>query len=60
MAERLKRKTKSGGEVHVASDSPKASSVDEQVRTDANDAVASDSQVKSAVSIEIHLAIPYV
>ncbi|RVW58875.1 Cyclin-D3-1 [Vitis vinifera] len=38
------RKTKSGGEVHVASDSPKASSVDEQVRTKANDAVASDSQ----------------
>lgn len=44
VAERLKRKTKSGGEVHVASDSPKASSVDEQVRTEANDAVASDSQ----------------
>ena len=44
VAERLKRKTKSGGEVHVASNSPKASSVDEQVKTEANDVVASDSQ----------------
>ncbi|KAL6345449.1 hypothetical protein AAG906_017167 [Vitis piasezkii] len=44
VAERLKRKIKSGSEVHVASDSPKASSVDEQVRTEANDAAASDFQ----------------
>lgn len=51
-AERSKSRTKSEGAVPVAPDSPKVTNIDEQVRTEANDAVASDSQVKSSLFIK--------